>query len=233
MQGLEPHQGAAAQLGQAVDQPAPVYPHERSHVGDRADTKQIESNLLAVGVPQALAERRRQHIGQPHPRQAPIGGSGRGALGMEQGQVRRQRIGNRVVVREDRLDAKGLGPLQGLKGRHPVVDGHQQGDPLLRQLLHHGGVEAVAVIHAAGDRRDRPGAKALQHPHQQGRAGHSVGVVVAADRHRFPLAAGALQPRDGLGQVGEVTPGRRCRLRIQQGGDGLRASEAPAAEQRQ
>jgi hypothetical protein len=77
---------------------------------------------------------------------------------MQQGQVGRQRIGNRVVVGKDRFDAKGFGPLQGLQGRNSVVDGHQQGDPLLCQPFHHGGVEAVAVIHAAGDRRDRPGA---------------------------------------------------------------------------
>ena len=233
MEGLQADQGAAPQLGQAIDQPAPVDPHQGRHVGDGADAEQVERNLQAIGPAQALAKARGQHVGQANSGQAPIGGVRRGSLGMEQGQVGRQGIWNRVVVGEDRLDAEGLGPLQGLEGRDAVVHRHQQGHTLLGQALDHGGVQAIAVIHAAGDGGDGPGSQSLEHTHQQGRAGHAVGVVIPANCYLLALPTGPFEPGHGLGQIGEVATGGRSGGRIEQGPDLLWVGEAPSPQNRQ
>jgi len=151
---------------------------------------------------------------------------------MEERQVGRQLLGQGVVVREDHGHPQGLGPLQRLPRRHAVVDGDQQADPLGRQNLHHAHIEAVAILLAAGDRRPGPGPQPLQHPAQEGGAGHAIGVVIPTDRHRLAAAAGLLQALLGPLQVGEVAVGIRGGRRIQQGSDRGRIAMAAAAQQR-
>jgi hypothetical protein len=69
-----------------------------------------------------------------------------------------------VVVREDHIEAQGLGPQQRFAGGDTVVHGHQQPHPLAVQALHHGGIEAVAILLAAGDGRLGPGPRRCNTP---------------------------------------------------------------------
>ena len=230
LQGLQSWQGAVLQVGQAVEQPAPVHPQQRGHVGDGADAEQIARHHQLLGPSHGCAQSRRQHIGQAHPGQAPVGrllgGDGR----MQQGQVGRQLGRQAVVVGENHLQAQLPGPFQRLVGGHAVVDGDQQGHPGCCQLLHHRHIEPVAIALAAGNGGPGDGPESLQHSHQQGGAGHAVGVVVAADRHQLAAAAGPLQPLHRRGQIGEVLCCRWSGGGLQQGGHLLGAAQAPAGQ---
>ena len=76
---------------------------------------------------------------------------------MQQGQVRWHLGREGVVVREDHLNAQLLGPLQGFFGRNSVVHSDQQPDPLGRKPVHHGGIQSIALLHAAGNGCNRLG----------------------------------------------------------------------------
>ena len=233
LQGLQPRQGGSMQPGQPLLQPSPVHPQQWRHVGDGADAEQVERHRRGVLPRQAAGQGHREHIGQADPGETPVGGIGRGAGRMEQRQVGGRLRWQGVVVGEDHLHLQLQGALEGFLGRDAVVDGDQQGDPLAGQALHHGGIEAIAVLLAAGNRRKRPGAKPLQNTHQQGGAGHAIGIVVAADRHRFPGGAGPAQPSHGLGKIGEMGLGVRGGRRLQHVGDRLSADEAASPQHRQ
>ena len=233
LQGPQALQPGAGQPGEAIEQPAAVDPQQRGHVGDGADAEEVEGDRLAVASSQPAAQGRGQHVGQAHSGQPPEGGAGGGDRRMEQGQMGRQLRRQGVVVRQDHLHLQGLGPLQRLPRRHAVVDRDQQGDAVGRQPLDHGGVEAIAVLLPAWDGGPRPGAEPLQNPHQQGRACHAVGVIVAADRHRLARAAGLFKPRHGGAEVGEVVGRIGGCGGIQQGFEGGGFAVAPPAEHRQ
>ena len=85
LQGSQPLQPGSAQAGQAVEQPAPVHPHQGGHVGDGADAEQVESDRFTVLAAHPAAEGAGQHMGQAHAGQAPEGGIQRGDGRMEQG----------------------------------------------------------------------------------------------------------------------------------------------------
>jgi hypothetical protein len=138
-----------------------------------------------------------------------------------------------VVIGEQHIQLEFAGPFQGLAGRDAVVHGDQQPDALLRQPLHHRRVEAIAVVLPAGDGSHRGGAEPLQHPHQQGRAGHAIGVVVAADGHGLPGLAGLLQAPHGALEIGEMAGGIWRRGWVEQGLDRLGTGEAAPLQYRQ
>jgi len=101
---------------------------------------------------------------------------------MQQSQQRWTLGRNGVVISDDHLQPQSLSALQGFAGADAVVDSDQQLDALLRQPLHHGGIEAITLALAAGNGRLGFGPQPTQHPHQQGGAGHAISVVIAAHR---------------------------------------------------
>ena len=153
---------------------------------------------------------------------------------MQQCQEGRQLSRQSVVVGEDHLHPQLLGQLQRFRSGYAVIDGHQQANALVRQSLNHGAVKSIAIVLTAGDRRQGARPQPLQHPHQQGSAGHPIGVVVAADSYRFSGFAAADQPLHRHGEVGKVAAGRGGRRRIQQGFNrSCRAVTAPVQQHRQ
>ena len=137
------------------------------------------------------------------------------------------------MVGDDHIQFQLAGPLQGCTGGDAVIDRDQQADTVVRQPFHHGPVQPIAVVHPAWDRRHRGRTEALQQTHQQGRAGHAVGVVVAADCHPFASSAGLAQALHGTPQLGEMAAGIRCLGRIQQGLDRLQVGVTTTQQQRQ
>ena len=125
LQRLQARQRALDQVGQPIDEPATIHPHQGGHVGDGADAKKVSGHFEPVLTLEALAEGCCEHIGQSNPRQTPVGRINWGSLRMQEGQVWWHLGRERVVVREDHLNAQLLGPLQGFLGRNPVVDGDQ------------------------------------------------------------------------------------------------------------
>ena len=134
---------------------------------------------------------------------------------MQQSQQRWTLRRDGVVIGHDHLQSQSISTLQGFSRADAVVDGHQQLDALLRQALHHGGIEAIALALPAGNRRLRFGPQTAQHPHQQGGAGHAIGVVIAADRQGLTFTAGLQQPLHRKFKVGEVGLGLRRRIGLQ------------------
>ena len=171
-------------------------------------------------------------MGQPYSRQAAIGRVLGSDGGMEEGEMGGQLGRQAVVVGENHLQAETISRLQGLDGGHSVVHGDQQADLLGRQSLHHGRIEPVAILHAAGDRWMGHGSEPLQHAHQQGRAGHPIRVVITADRHRLALATGPLQPLNSSSQIGKVPQSIGGRLGLQQLPQLLRVLVPPASQNR-
>ena len=55
-----------------------------------------------------------------------------------------------MVIGHDHVHAEGGGTFQGRAGTDTVVDGDQQGHPCCGETFHHGHIQSVAVIHAAG-----------------------------------------------------------------------------------
>ena len=109
-----------------------------------------------------------------------------------------------MVIRDDHLHPQRLGPLQCRCCTDAVIHGGQQAHTLLMEPLHHGRIEAIALLHAAGNGGFRHAAQPLHHPHQQGCAGHAIGVVIPTDGNGLTLADGPLEPFYGLGKVREM-----------------------------
>ena len=138
-----------------------------------------------------------------------------------------------VVIGEDHIHSQGGRPLQGLPGRHAVIHRDDQAHAIGRQSLDHAGIEAVAIVGPTRDGGPWPCPEPLEHAHQQGRAGHAIGVIVAADGQAFARAAGPLQPLHRPGEVGEVVMGIGGRGGIQEAAEAALAEVAPASQHRQ
>ena len=180
----------AVQLGQTLAQPAAIDSRQWRHVSNGADAEQIKSCAQSLGMAQLPGKGRRQHMGQADTSQTLVWGASWGQGRMQQGQHRRTLLRDGVVIRDDHLHPKRFGTLKRLPGADAVVNGHQQLDAISGQPLDHAGIEPIALALATGDGRLRASPEALQHPQQQGRAGHAIGVVVAADRHPLGALAG-------------------------------------------
>ena len=76
---------------------------------------------------------------------------------MEQGQKRGQFVRKAVVVREDDIEAKGPGPQECVPGGHAVVHRDPEANALAMEPLHHGAIESIAILLAAGDGGLGPG----------------------------------------------------------------------------
>jgi hypothetical protein len=109
-----------------------------------------------------------------------------------------------VVVGQDDINAQGLGPKQRLSGGHAVVDGHEEANAIAMQAIHHGGIESVAILLAAGDGCQGLGPQPSQHPNKERRTGHAIGVVIATNGYSFSGLTCPAQAFNGLIQVGEM-----------------------------
>ena len=216
LQSAQPLATTAMERGQTLAQPAAIGSRERCHIGDGANTEQIARRLDRLQLPHRLRERMAEHIGEPHPGQTAIGRRLGGGGRMDQSQSLRWRGGQGVVVREDHLHTALGCSHQRFSGGDPVVDRDQQADPLTVQALDHARVQAIPIVHTTGDRRHRIGTERAEGPDQKGGAGHSIGVVIAADRHRFSAIAGPAQATDSNGELGEVLGGPRERRHPEQ-----------------
>ena len=196
LQGLETWEGAVLEPRQTVHQPAAVDPLKRSHVRDGADAEEVQRHGQGLRGATGLGEGPGQDIGDADAGQPPVGRTLGGAVGVEQGAQGWPLLRDGVVIGDDHLQTELLGALEGLPGRHSVVDGDQQPDSVVRELLHHGDIQAIAIGLAAGDGRLGLGPQLLQNADQERRAGHAIGVVVAADRQAFVGFAGLLEALD-------------------------------------
>ncbi len=90
-----------------------------------------------------------------------------------------------MVVGDDHRQTQLAGAGDRGHRRNTVVDGENNAHPVGIAVFDNAAVDAVALGHAAGDNVAHLAAQRPQRPQQQGRAGHAVGVVVAADGDRL------------------------------------------------
>ena len=125
-------------------------------------------------------------------------------------------LGDGGVIGHDHVHRQRPGPTEGLLCCDAVVHGDQQPDALGMQTIHHGWVEAIALVHAGGDRGFRLGSKWFKGPQQKSGTGHPIGVVIAADRQCFTVCAGLTDPIDGDREIRKMAAGIRQFRRTEQ-----------------
>ena len=139
--------------------------------------------------------------------------------------------GNRVVIGHDHLHIEFGGSLQCRNGSNPVINGHEQPDPLGLEAFDHADIQSVTVIHPGGDRSHRVRSESSEGTNQQGRAGHAVGVVIPADRQGFSASAGLGKTFGGRGQIRELLLRIRQLRWIQQMFRSFHCSNPPTLKQ--
>ena len=139
------------QMVQPLQQPTAVGPHQRSHIGHRADAKQIPGHADGFWFVQNIGNGMGQHIGQPHAGESAVRRALRGGGRMNERSHGRPLRRDRVVIGHDHLHRQTCGQFEGFPRGNTVINGDQQSHAIVVEPLHHGGIEAISLLHPRGD----------------------------------------------------------------------------------
>ena len=115
---------------------------------------------------------------------------------------------DRVVIGHDHLHGQTCGQFEGFPRGNSVINGDQKPHSIVIEPLHHGGIEAISLLHPRRNRWLRLSAQRSQRPQQQSCAGHPIGVVITTDGDTLTGSAGRHQTGTGLLEIGEMIAGR-------------------------
>jgi len=203
--------GAAprADVLQAMLHEQAVLVDERHHVGDRAEGGEADrpqERLAEPGRDAACSagprgDRPGELEGHAGAAEVAEGIRGAGEPRVDEHVGRGKLLGEVVVVGDDQLEAEPASPFR-LRGRgDAAVDRDHEVRAVGGELLEGLGVEAVALVLAAGHVPGGLGVEGLEAADEDRRRAHAVGVVVAVD-HDLP--AGLHRGQDAVGRLGHA-----------------------------
>ena len=85
------------------------------------------------------------------------------------------------MIGDDDIEATIAGMGDRLVGGDAIIDGDDQANAVVCKAIDNARVNAIPVVHPAGDGVVDIRTKAPQRPQQQRRTGHTVSIVVAAN----------------------------------------------------
>jgi hypothetical protein len=224
--------GLAREEPEAKPHQRAVVAIERGHVGHGAQGHKIQEGPHIQLAPEARPHGGDQREHQTHARQALVREAALGSMGVQKGQRGQRRLGHEVVVDDDHVEARVLGPLNALVIRRAHVARDEQRRPGGERAIEAGVREAVAAHESIREERTRHRAKALEGIGQEGRGGGAIDVVVTEDRHGLTDPAGPCQAIGGHLSVRHLLGRREVReLGIEPGASGHGLRQAALKEQ--
>jgi len=211
--------GAAPERDQALDDEGAVEADERHDIADRAERHEIEPlqeiRLFPLaGIPAAPAQfaidRDDREEGDPDGGEIAEAGEVVLAVGVDDGDGRRQLGAHLVMVEHHRGMAERGSDAERLDARRAAIDGDDQRGALVHQRADGVGIGTVALEDAVGDIDARRQPLGGQEAGEQGRGRGAVDIVIAEDRDLL-----AALDRIGDARRGGVHVGERRRVRHQ------------------
>ena len=200
----DPGPGRAAHLLEAQSRDRSVLAHDRGHVGDRSDGREVRELERGRGTARFVGQDQLRDLegdaaaGQAHVRVARVG-----AMRVDDRDGRRQGRGQPMVVRDDHVDAtRGRDGDLG-RGARPRVDRDDDADAVPLGRVDGRDRQAVPLVQPARDVRIHGQAVAPQREDEDREAIEAVRVEVAEDHDPLGSLAGRGQASEqaiGIGQ---------------------------------
>ena len=223
------------QNGKALPHQRAVLPGERHHIRDGAQRRKVAVHVQQFRRVGAL-QRGGQLEGHPRAAQFLERAFIIGALGIHHRHRLRQRVGGKMVVGDDQINAQFFGVTGLLHGGDAVVHRHHQRIALGRQLLQHFPVDAVTAAVPAGQHTFDLRPQIAQCLKQNRGGADAVHIIIAKNNDGLFFLNGLVQAGHRLVHVlhqegvGERRPLSQQRLCLR--GTGKAAPRQHAGQQR-
>jgi hypothetical protein len=203
-EGTQPHlvrplgQHLQAQLGDDA-----ILAHERHHVGERADRRNLDERRQPVGLARPQAQRLHELERDAHAGQVLVGIRTVVPLGIDDRDGIRQIAVGLVVVGDDEIEAQLARASRRVGAADAAVHGDDDLDALGVEPLERGRLQAVAIAEPLGDEMRHLPAEQLERTAQNHGGRDAVDVVITMNGDALAVGQGPQQPLDGAIHVGQ------------------------------